>query len=441
MKKLYSLCALFIVTILLNGCILSPEPGVHTANINAGDSRTFGITIFPDDPNIRWEFNGSTVQGATGKYFTYTPTLEDVTESDNPHILEVFASNDSRTWRINVSLPPPPPYGDITDPAQAQEILYSAYAGIGYGNAGSVGDDAFLYKVMLADLNTLPQSLVMDTIMNDPNNMQKLIDLILWPEGQSFVYNHNAGRFNLWITATAVPFSDGKFNFNGTLNAYLNETGDGYNNYGCTYFGKGDTSSSDLTVRVTGNLTIQELNLTEFNFGSITIEAKPGLKASYSSPSVDVLYDNWKIQYSVQYGAQVNVAIVPQVMGSQTYTEDNRNYTLSGGFSIGSDAYLFGEDNAGVQYQQTDNQDDTYNLMINGVIESPSLEYGPIIVDANNIISNSSGVWTSGGMILSGIDLTTGEETNYDIIFDSGDASGDPDSWSLAYWQSELAPF
>jgi len=69
---------------------------------------------------------------------------------------------------------------------QAWDVLYAAYAGIGYAGGSDVNDDAPLYRVMVADLSNLASYLAVQAIANDTSNT--LVILLMSGGSQTFTY-------------------------------------------------------------------------------------------------------------------------------------------------------------------------------------------------------------------------------------------------------------
>ncbi len=343
----------------------------------------------------------------------------------------------------------------LKEPEQAEDVLYAAYAGIGYMSAvSSKDDDEALYNVMLDDLNSLPMILVLDTIFGDPLWLVKLMKLIppLNPVTFSYQYkdSNNTVLYHsaLDITPSRGPKGSGLFAFTGVLSVDFNLAGYQHPWGGeCTYYG--DDGSYDLVVTVTGyyKATLLE-GLEEFFFKSVDIVAKKGLVASY--PFGDVAYDGWEILYDVYYGTKdpeyqqgdpltpVNVKLVPDIFGFVQGDVDFRDYTLGGSFSVDTDTYTFGH---GFHYtKQERGSPPQEEVFVEGTLGVPGMDgsvsiYIPDPVENNTIIRISNGIWTSGKMSIT-------SANSVDVEFNNGTAnfSGDLGSWTVPNWQDDLDP-
>ncbi|MEK6937886.1 MAG: hypothetical protein AABX04_02485 [Nanoarchaeota archaeon] len=93
-----------VATVTLDNCISNFEPKVDDSlTLVEGKSQPFEINVKDDKitQTIKWELNGQTV--ATGvKSYTFSDSVI------KEHTLKVTAGPDSKTWKINVILTPPP---------------------------------------------------------------------------------------------------------------------------------------------------------------------------------------------------------------------------------------------------------------------------------------------------------------------------------------------
>ncbi len=424
MKKAISLFVLFFVSGMLSGCIISTAPSINSVSVNAGETQGFSINAFTFSSDYVWTLDGTVIPEATSKYYQYSPLTADVGTS--PHTLTVSVGSDNYSWSVNVL---PSPYTILDSEQEAKDILYAAYAGIGYMD--DPADNEALYNAMLTDLNKLPEALVLNVILNDAALMSKIDNLLLGIPTTFYYTDDNDNAFSLRVDTT--PRIGQNPLFAGTLYANFNTVGYAADN--CTYYG--EEGSRDLVVSVSGDFKASLENfIEEFNISSVAITAQNTLIAVY--PSFQVNYDNWKLAYMVRYGdTPLNVAIVPDVLDTLgNVISDNRDYTLSGSLAVNEITYAFG---SGIRYQQSDNGNGTAGLTIGGNISLNSLE-GLIKIETAGIIRNSSGIWTTGAMTLSGYNSTDDVWEYYGIDFDNGTASGDPDGWVESDWQNTLSP-
>ncbi len=436
MKKMLSLFAALLVFALLNGCIISQSPGSGTVSVNVGNTAYFSVRVMPWDTGFIWSLDGAVAEGATARSFSYTPEMADV---GSTHTVTVVVSGESATWTVNVL---PPIYGDILTETQAQDILYAAYAGIGYNEAGNQTDDAFLFDVMFDNLNSSIAYMVMAAFNSaDIDTLIKMTS-----SGGTAVYVDSAGnRFNLYLKINLFTNT-----YSGTLSVDFSDTG-GYNLGYLTFFG--DPGKFDLAVSINGSVDIEidlpAFSINEFGIGNVAIAAKDSLNTNDSSTSINVDYNEWSVAYSVVYGDNPqNTKLVPD-MGSiappppYNTNKDNRNYTCKGSFSVNGNIYSFGKNNSRVRYQQTDNGDATMSLAIEGDLDLPGIDIdGLINVKTTDIVRNESGIWISGSMTLSGYDSDNDLHTSYDITFAADESANgeEPLTWTMADWQNALEP-
>lgn len=327
----------------------------------------------------------------------------------------------------------------------AQTVLYTAYAGIGYGRANytATDDDEFLYNVMLDDLNTVTGNLVMDTIFYDTNVLTKLINLALgitttfnytYPSGVAGSIKVNPGAFvNGYRSFTA----DLSVNFNAT--AYLWEA--------CNYYGP--DGGEDLTAHITGYYKATTEGLEELFMSTVRINPQPSLKAVY--PKTEVRYSNWIINYQTYYGdadptyttgmstTPVNMKVVPTLITEPSSDADFREYDMSGGFSLNGNTYTFGTSSVPVKYNQEQGNGLTF-IYISGNLITPDLT-DPVTVSipaANPVIRNIYGFWISGQMNFAGLSGTSQAvfNSNYSCTF----SGGNQDPWTVTGWQNTLEP-
>ena len=332
----------------------------------------------------------------------------------------------------------------------AQDVLYTAYAGIGYGRAEytTTDDDEFLYNVMLDDLNTLAGNLVQDTIFNDTNVLTKLISLVLGGT-TTFTYTDSYGVISS-IKVNPGVLVHGYRSFVADLSVNFGSTAyplDPNNLSKCQYYGP--DGGNDLTASVTGYYKATTSGLEELFLSSVTIVPKTTLKAVY--PKGEVRYNNWKIEYQVYYGdvdptyttgmstIPVNMKVAPTLISAPSSDVDFRDYDLSGGFTLNGDAYVFGTSTEVVNYQQEQESGQTL-IFIAGKLKVPG-QTSQVIISTptvNPIIRNITGFWTSGLMNFTGLDGASQVifNSNYSCTFSGGNQG----SWTVNGWQNTLEP-
>lgn len=456
MRRLWGIGFLFMAVVLLNGCILSASPSSSAVSVTAGDSISFGIKTLGTPTSVTWTLDSTVVSGATTRYFTYTPD----TTAVGTHTLSVaetsklFGSG-TRTWTIEVVAPPEPI--EISTQAQAQNLLYTAYAGIGYGRATSYTDDEPLYDIMFDDLNNIAVNFVEETIFNDPDAIAKLLAVAVGG-ARTFSYTTSSGVVSsLYVNGGSL--SNGYRSFGASLSVNFNATGYPQGN-GLFY---GDTGGVDLTGTVSGYFKYSSSDGTVYLYvRHVTIQAKNTLRAVY--PLGVITYGAsdgtaWQIAYDVFYGdidpnnpssLPWNAQIIPVVMTSGTLPdEDFRDYTLSGAFALDGSTYLF--PTPGMRYRQWQldyNVSGTtvtrYLLALSGTIQTPDVPGAMAIsssedttdpLGSGTIVRSLAGIWTSGLMSLGNTDIVQASFNNGTCDF-----TGVLGSWSVANWQNALEP-
>jgi hypothetical protein len=336
------------------------------------------------------------------------------------------------------------------------DVLYTAYAGIGYGRVDSPSDDEALYNIMLDDLNTVAGDFVLNTIFNDPNVLNKLLFRVLLGLTTTFNYTDSSGVVSsLFFDPGAMV--NGYRSFAADLSVNFNATGYAWET--CLYYG--DSGGVDLTAHVTGYFKATSAGLTELYLHSVSIQAQNTLKAVY--PMGQVTYNQWNIAYPVYYGevdptytsggstVPVNAKILPVLISEPVSTLDFREYTLSGGFVFKGNAYSLPQ--GGIRYRQWQ-----YDYLENGItvsrtllslsgkltvpgltgvitVSTPEDTVNP--VGSKTIIINSVGTWISGLMNLSGVSTASQASFSNGTCTFSG---GDQGTWSVAGWQNSLEP-
>jgi len=332
---------------------------------------------------------------------------------------------------------------DVLTQGQVEDVVYAAYAGIGYMSADPlIDDDEALYDVMFDDPNSLMGSVFWD-VFNNTTDLGELGKLLIG-QPASLHYDHEVDGKVLYSAEIYIkPDAYGDcYSFTGTLS--IDFKTNGYPLNGCTYFG--DNGADDLVAGITGyyevidKVLIPELQW--FILRSLRIEVRDSLTASYPSENVTVTYDQWEISYEVYYGeddpidkrAELNLEILPVDPGLTYTPRDFRDYTLGGSFSIDGNEYTFD----GFHYVQELDTSETLTLvLIDGTLSIPGLDGSVTIDTPYDVIRSSDGIWTSGEMTLSGV------EYDVDVEFENGTAnfSGDLGPWPEDNWQDVLAPY
>lgn len=353
----------------------------------------------------------------------------------------------------------------------AEDVLYAAYAGIGYGNRDSLADDAPLYLVMVNDLNALVAQLLMDTIFNNP---LKLLSIATGTSGSQDTFTDD--QTTLIITRGDTT-EDGFIAFTADLTVNFDDSGysfDPETGHPCTYTGTEVTNELSATVTgyftLTGSILDLSLALDGLWFKNVDIHANSGLTATYDLGTV--AYDGWHIAYNAYYGADdplydtvgssipVNMDFIPA--DYRVSATDTRDYTVGGGFTMNGLAYTFTE---GFHYQQkqydytVDSVRKTYVMTsLNGSLMAPGMNEAVTIQSVldvkdpegtdtiiTHVYENSTmyDVWAMGLLTISG--NLAGTTASVDVTFDQdGNAvfSGSGfNAWTVANWQETLAPF
>lgn len=350
----------------------------------------------------------------------------------------------------------------------AEDVLYAAYAGIGYGNRDSLTDDTPLYLVMVNDLNILVPQLFLDTVTNDPTKLYTFITTtagnpVSFANDPSTVVLTKGSTTNGFTAFTAVLTVD----FDGT--GYSFDSGAGYP---CSYTGTSRTDEIVATVTGYFKVTWSGLvpSLDGLWFKDIDISANSGLTSTYAFGTA--AYTDWHIAYTAYYGTTdplyhtvgssipVNMDFLPAEY--RVSSADMRDYTLGGGFTMNGLAYAFTD---GFHYQQkqydyiVDSVRKTFvmtalngSLMVPGMstpvtIKSTLDVTDPIGTDTivTHVYENSTlyDVWTMGLLNISG--SLAGTSASVDVTFDQGKAtfssSAFDEDWTVDDWQEALAPF
>jgi formylglycine-generating enzyme required for sulfatase activity len=103
MKRSISILIVFLVAVILSGCILSKTPNANDVTMNLGEEKTFSVNIFPSNSTYTWTMDGNPISN-TLKSYEYTAS------ACGDHTLKVIAKHicgtDTQTWTIHVNCPP-----------------------------------------------------------------------------------------------------------------------------------------------------------------------------------------------------------------------------------------------------------------------------------------------------------------------------------------------
>jgi len=343
---------------------------------------------------------------------------------------------------------------------QAEDVLFAAYAGIGYMDAGISGDEEDLYRVMLDDLSAVTGNFIYDTIFSYMEGL-KLLELLQLASGNVKTLNYtdaNGNECSLYIKPGSLDWATGRRPFYATFSVDFSSTG--YSVSNCNYTGQDETI--DLSGIFSGYFKAKDEYpyLEEFFIKSIDLVAQDSLVATYNT-FVVVHYNGWELSCDIYYGVDdpeydparthpVNVVFDPISWSGSDYDRSFRDYTVGGSFSVDGNTYTYAN---GFNYQQKEYSfiidDDPVtltmifiegDLMVPGTdgfidVDTPD-DYWNDPIGSGTIIRNDDGIWTSGMMT-----LIAGNEVHVD--FDNGiaDFTGDLREWSVAGWQDELEPF
>ncbi len=384
--------------------------------------------------------------------------------------------------------------GPDSDDAQEliNNVLYTAYAGIGYMSTETTSDDENLYNVMFNDLNSLGTPLVYDSLINIMDNYIsysiEILKLLQENKTATFNYDHKNAQGTVLYNATLtiktgsivnINDNNGLLEFKGNLSIDFKPIG--YNIFDRIY--KGVDGNTELKVSITGYykiifdissfppIAIDTFCITKlYNNDSPAVEPAVEIIADNSLtvvyPTEEVVYDNWIIWYDFYYltntdspvpDQRFNLAFLPPITQGITLPSDGtdfRDYYLGGSFSINSMPYSFGY-NFHYQQEQWDYPDPTGTLLLvflNGTLSVPDLD-GFVTIDtpddvdqpvtsktiARNFDGAYDGIWTSGEMTISTAD------DDIKVEFSDTDPAGtafftwpyEPDdvSWTANNWQ------
>jgi hypothetical protein len=227
--------------------------------------------------------------------------------------------------------------------AQAEEVLYASYAGIGYNKLKSdADDDEALYNVMLDDLNTLTYYFIVDIfgkqfLSNWFVEATKLCVASLAGTAVTYQYATNPKGISSaevkidQIKNANISGENFSCDFHAKLTVKFNSDGYTYNNI--VYKGK-EGSDMDLEAELKGNIKyITDNGKKEIrpSMESVTITAHKSFSASYSGYTVK--YREWNIHYGAKDDT-INLYLVPMISNIADDYADVRQYSLKGDFDV-----------------------------------------------------------------------------------------------------------
>ena len=381
------------------------------------------------------------------------------------------------------------------DESQAEDVLYAAYAGIGYNRArqGLGGNDGALYNVMFDDLNMLAggsaeedDEALYNVMFDDLNEMvgELVLELIshqtvaqLMQALAKLIFDNDAeleyttGQ-GVRIVLTLHP-ENGLVNLNGsfTLHAGLtvdfNTTGYGYGN--AMYCGKAGKTDFEANMEIDVVATqVGGTQTSQITIPSFVINAHSSLGVSYAETAMHrdfyVQYQGWSVSYSIEEtGVNIHIIPVSAILGAFGFSPydfgmdvesypDHRLYTLDGSFEIDDDPYSFD-----IEYGQLnikyDDFDEKY-IALKGSLSVPGLDGDVDVFSPGSEIfgilrgnwsempdlqalpdaihRDDTGIWTSGKMTIAN---SIGVEFHND-----GSASFDNGLDPVPGWQDGLDP-
>ncbi len=481
-----------IWTIILVGCGASGGDGENGGgDENNAPTAVASADLFVVMVNKQITLDGSKSQDADGDPLTYIWSIDDSPDgsvakiSNTTVVSPTFTPDMSGNYKISLTVNDgitnsvadkiiitAAPLGDIISQEQAEDVLYTAHAGIGYNASSESDDNEFLYDAMFTDPNSLGVNLVIYTIGNTEVAILFANFLVLSSDTPlPVIFNYS----DKYITTTMTIRPGNKENyvpFTGTLTANFNES-NGYAELENPIF-YGENATNEIIGEITGYYKIKKIgglnDQSEFYFfiRSVDIKIAKGLKAIYTFPigDIHVDYGNYQINYTIKWGSidpdsayiaddPLNLNLLPidtfrpflPPEAEEILKNDYRDYTLMGSFDVkGSTPSASYSMSNGLHYRQILKGDDTI-VMVDGSLKVPSLTSEILIAspESSNINSinqdSEDGSWDSGEMTITGgntsvkIELNSDGSANFDDIDNSG-----LDSWSVDNWQEVLVP-
>ncbi len=353
--------------------------------------------------------------------------------------------------------------GDISR-EQAEDVLYAAYAGIGYNTIESdTDDDEALYNVMFDSLNSLMGNFINEiflkqlTIGNILEMVSNEVTFQYTPAPSGISSGEITVSINNFDVAEVLVTGKFAFDFHSTMRVKFNSDGYAYN--GVLYKG----SATDLEAEMSGSIKGEGMNSSGRkitpNFDVVNISANNTLSAEYSGYSVN--YGEWNISYTLKDDTY-NLYIAPKIGEALKPGDyiDIRNYALNGNFDInknGMHSYYIN-----VQYGQLD-LDFNYGggkfIALSGEVSVPSLGGQKVSVnsagtemlsgDILNLISriilgqvnindfirrNDTGTWTMGKLTIKPVN------SEVTATFNNDGSAQFPDGPVVPDWQDALDP-
>lgn len=357
---------------------------------------------------------------------------------------------------------------------QAQDILYAAYAGIGYMKPDDASDNARLYNAMFYDLNQLAGLMIGKAVYFDSNATAKIFSLM--SKGTQTFKNDLTSTDNdsddvavtLAVTSgglqsstktITITDSDGnvQYNSNGTpqtedqtvkwvnlvcdltvnfISTAYAPTGINGNVIGTTTYTGGQ--GTDLTVHANIDLILTNpVSVIGHEFSITTSNSL--MAASSDKPTYTIQYKPWNIAYSFNEGnTLLNMHILPidYLMEAIGYSYDMSGiadyqlYTLTGTFKLNDTTYDFsnGMKYGQLQIDQGTSYDGRY-IALDGMINDVDVySLGAEVLDGDisalvtKLINNKAsladvikrddnGLWQSGTLTL------TGDKNHADVSF------------------------
>jgi hypothetical protein len=342
--------------------------------------------------------------------------------------------------------------------AQAQDALYAVYAGIGYDKSNNTSN-AVLYDVMVENFNLFAESMIFNTIFDDPAAAAKLLKF----------YSGIIGVVNVTFESTLYPdeYTSTLLMekpclgcFKATLNVSLKNSGYQPDGGDMIFYGTG--LANDVSAIFSGEFQadITSDDPLKLTVKTVRINAGDGLIQQYLTASI--VFDKWALSYDISYdqAKPVNYSLLspevvnylPSDLNLGTSYADFRNYTIGGSFTINTDNKFSFADGFRYKQEQWDYNNVSSTIMsANGKVGVPGLDgyvtvssvlnaqdpstYSTII---NHIFENGdwSNDWVSGKLIFSGTDSET------QAVFDNGSVTftNDSDSWDVDNWRTALDP-
>ncbi len=302
-------------------------------------------------------------------------------------------------------------------------------------NQVSAGNFTFNFQEPILNLeNTISMirsQMTADSVDNGLLDLLLNISAQLVAEGMnSITYTSGGVTTTLTVTGLESILSGAGTEVTMILSADFDASGFILESSSCTYTGDVDGSPDFEAVIVLGIEDTYPI----VDIKSVEVTAYNTLHASY--PTYDVQYKDWTISYDVVTDPDnpLNASLFPMIenlIQSTVNIKDNRNYTITGGFSLDSDTYEITE----MHYVQTEQNDGTLNLSINGSMYAGLMgtEFS-VVVASDTIKCSSEGLWYD-----SILGVTIDQDINVDVTFYLNGAAT-IESETISLWQEILNP-